>query len=43
MRLEQPEKRRLRAEAALLCPQICGGSRTRDKYNDAVIDLMHAN
>ncbi len=40
MRLPQAEKRRLRAEAALLCPQIVGGSRVRDKYNDAVSYLM---
>jgi len=40
MRLNQEEKRRLRAEAALLCPQIVKPSRTRDKYTDAVIYLL---
>ena len=39
-RLPQNEKRRLRAEAALLCPQIVKPSRTRDKYNDAVMYLL---
>ena len=38
--LTQHEKRRLRAEATLLCPQVVGGSRTKGKYNDAVIYLM---
>jgi hypothetical protein len=40
MRLPQDEKRRLRAEAALLCPQIVMPSRTRDKYNDPVLYLL---
>jgi hypothetical protein len=40
MRLPQQEKRRLRAEAALLCPEIVKPSRTRDKYNDAVMYLL---
>ena len=40
MRLPQAEKRRLRAEAALLCPQIVKPSRTRDKYNDATLYLL---
>ncbi len=40
MRLPQEEKRRLRAEAALLCPQIVRPSRTRDKYNDAVMYIL---
>lgn len=40
MRLPQDEKRRLRAEAALLCPQIVKPSRTRDKYHDAVMYLL---
>ena len=30
--LDQDEKRRLRAEAALLCPKICSPSRTKGKY-----------
>jgi hypothetical protein len=40
MRLPQAEKRRLRAEAALLCPQIVGSSRKRGKYDDAVMYLL---
>lgn len=40
MSLPQDEKRRLRAEAALLCPQIVRGSRQRDKYNDAGMFLL---
>lgn len=40
MNLEQEEKRMLRAEAALLCPQIVKPSRTRDKYSDAVSYLL---
>lgn len=40
MDLPQQEKRRLRAEAALLCPQVVGGSRQRRKYTDAVIYLI---
>jgi hypothetical protein len=35
--LPQEEKVRLRAEAALLCPQIVKPSRTRDKYNDVAL------
>ena len=40
MNLPQPEKRMLRAEAALLCPQICKGSRARRKYEDAAMYLL---
>jgi len=40
MNLDQKEKRMLRAEAALLCPQIVKPSRTRDKYSDAVSYLL---
>jgi hypothetical protein len=40
MNLPQDEKRRLRAEAALLCPQIVKSSRSRDKYADAVSYLL---
>lgn len=40
MHLPQDEKRRLRAEAALLCPQICKGSRARRKYEDAAVYLL---
>lgn len=41
MTLEQSEKRMLRAEAAILCPQICGGSRVRNKYTDAALYLLN--
>jgi len=37
MNLEQEEKRRLRAEAALLCPQIVKPSRAKKKYEDAAM------
>jgi hypothetical protein len=40
MSLPQGEKIRLRAEAALLCPQIVKPSRTRNKYNDAALYLL---
>lgn len=40
MNLPQDEKRKLRAEAALLCPQIVKSSRSRDKYSDAVSYLL---
>jgi hypothetical protein len=40
MRLSQEEKRRLRAEAAILCPQIVKPSRSRSKYNDATLYLL---
>jgi len=40
MSLTQAEKRRLRAEAALLCPQVVGGSRTKKKYDDAAMYLI---
>lgn len=40
MNLPQAEKRKLRAEAALLCPQVVKPSRTRNKYNDASIYLL---
>jgi hypothetical protein len=38
--LDQPEKRKLRAEAALLCPQVVGGSRAKKKYDDAALYLI---
>lgn len=38
--LEQSEKRRLRAEAALLCPVIVKSGRVRNKYDDAVLYLL---
>ena len=43
MNLTQPEKRQLRAEAALLCPQIVAPSRTgpkQRKYTDATLYLL---
>lgn len=40
MNLTPQEKRMLRAEAALLCPQICKGSRARRKYEDAAVYLL---
>ena len=40
MHLPQDEKRALRAEAALLCPQVVKPSRSRNKYNDAVMYLI---
>jgi len=40
MSLDQTEKRILRAEAALLCPQIVKSSRTRDKYHDVTLYLL---
>lgn len=40
MSLEQPEKRRLRAEAALLCPQIVRASRSKHKYDDVTLYLL---
>ncbi len=40
MHLPQAEKRVYRAEAALLCPQICKGPRARGKYEDAAIYLL---
>jgi len=40
MNLDQEEKRRLRAEAAILCPQIVKPSGARDKYSDAVSYML---
>jgi hypothetical protein len=40
MNLSQEEKRKLRAEAALLCPQIVKHSRSKDKYSDAVSYML---
>jgi hypothetical protein len=40
MTLEQSEKRRLRAEAALLCPEIVKPSRSKHKYDDATLYLL---
>lgn len=38
--LDKQEKNRVRAEAALLCPQIVQGSAARHKYDDAVLFLL---
>lgn len=38
--LSQPEKLRLRAEAALLCPGIVQSGNVRDKYNDVVLYIL---
>ena len=40
MRLPQEEKRQLRAEAALLCPQVVKPSRSKNKYDDAALYLL---
>jgi hypothetical protein len=40
IKLSQEEKRKLRAEAALLCPQIVKPSRSKGKYDDAAIYLL---
>lgn len=38
--LDVAEKKQYRAEAALLCPEIVKGSRTRNKYDNAVLYLL---
>ena len=43
MDLTQREKRQFRAEAAVLCPQICGGPRERTKYYDVSTYLLRAH
>ena len=40
MKLSKEEKRTLRAEGALLCPQIVGGSRQKEKYNDVAFFFL---
>jgi hypothetical protein len=40
MTLDQAEKRRLRAEAALLCPEIVKPPRSKHKYDDATLYLL---
>jgi hypothetical protein len=40
MGLSQEEKRKLRAEAALLCPQVVKPSRSKKKYDDAALYLI---
>lgn len=38
--LSQSEKRKLRAEASLLCPTIVAGSRVKNKYSDVAMYLL---
>lgn len=38
--LSQSEKRKLRAEASLLCPIIVAGSRVKNKYSDVAMYLL---
>jgi hypothetical protein len=38
--LSSSEKRKLRAEASLLCPKIVAGSRVKNKYNDVAMYLL---
>jgi len=40
---DDSEKRRLRAEAILLCPQVFKSSRSRDKYDDVALYLLTAH
>lgn len=40
MHLPQAEKRKLRAEASLLCPQIVKPSRSKNKYNDVTMYIL---
>lgn len=40
MSLDQAEKRKLRAEAALLCPQIVGPANLKHKYDDVTLFLL---
>ncbi len=40
MDLPAEEKRKLRAEASLLCPKIVGGSRVKNKYSDVALYLL---
>lgn len=40
MRLPQNEKKMLRAEAALLCPEVVKPSRTRNKYDRAALYIL---
>lgn len=40
MNLEQTEKRRFRAEAALLCPQVVKPNGAKKKYEDAALYLL---
>ena len=38
--LDMAEKRNLRAESALLCPEVVKGSRARHKYDNAVLYML---
>lgn len=40
MRLSAQEKKKLRAEAALLCPEVVKPSRTRNKYDRAALYIL---
>jgi len=40
MDLPMDEKKKLRAEAALLCPQVVKPSRSKKKYNDAALYIL---
>jgi len=40
MTLDQAEKRKLRAEAALLCPEVVKPSRQKHKYDDVTLYLL---
>lgn len=40
MHLTQDEKRKLRAEGALLSPSVVAGSRVKNKYNDVVMYIL---
>ena len=40
MNLPTAEKRRLRAEVVLLCPQVTAGGHVRNKYNEAAMFLL---
>ncbi|MBI3664249.1 MAG: restriction endonuclease [Acidobacteria bacterium] len=40
MKLSGEEKKKLRAEAALLCPEIVKGSRARNKYDRAALYIL---
>jgi hypothetical protein len=38
--LSPAKKLRMRAEASLLCPQICGSSRNKTKYTDPILYML---
>lgn len=39
-KLSKEEKQRLRAEAVLLCPEVLGSGRAKNKYDDVVLYLL---